>query len=519
VLGYDIADFKRSLPELIRRKAKPVSVEQLESWGGLKPTTNNYSRPLVGSWLLSGPQLLEAAKEQSSIEYLPLLGEEGFVVRGWSHLLAGYPRVGKTELLLGLVAERTQAGDKILYLTEEPQSIWAARAARLRDKLDWSNFTLGLALGVDPAQLLEAVKTSDADLVIVDSIRNLLRPRDETDNSELARLINPWIVACREAGKTLILVHHTRKGGGDHGEGIAGGHALLGAVDIALELTYDKAESRRVLTSYARVIPGRQLAYELSPEGDLRALGSPAAVELRQLQARIQEVLDEAGDWLTTREVRAALGEPQPSDEQVRQALLGLARAGQIERDPDLSTEARGKVVRWRSGQLPTSNNKDPIVVGSWRSSGSSQPEPAEQLEWDPRLTIPNSLRRTWMGSLAPPHAGRRVSPLRPHKGRPAMLSILTRFGRRLTRSKRSFGGWGCERTGQDQASAREAQAQTEDLPGPRPKTTARQARVGACSGLSASSVPTPPQLRRPFARDGTARLAVVSELCRQHQG
>ena len=35
------------------------------------------------------------------------------------------------------------------------------------------------------------------------------------------------------AGQTLVLLHHLRKGGGEHGEGITGGHAFLGIVDAA----------------------------------------------------------------------------------------------------------------------------------------------------------------------------------------------------------------------------------------------------------------------------------------------
>jgi len=38
-----------------------------------------------------------------ALEYLPLLGKDGYFVRGWSHVLAGYPRCGKTELMLACI--------------------------------------------------------------------------------------------------------------------------------------------------------------------------------------------------------------------------------------------------------------------------------------------------------------------------------------------------------------------------------------------------------------------------------
>jgi DNA repair protein RadA/Sms len=56
------------------------------------------------------------------------------------------------------------------------------------------------------------------------------------------------INAARQANKTLIFLHHERKGGGQHGEGIAGGHAALGVVDVGLELVRDPNHAnRRVL--------------------------------------------------------------------------------------------------------------------------------------------------------------------------------------------------------------------------------------------------------------------------------
>src|SRR5207249_1561639 len=55
-------------------------------------------------------------------------------------------------------------------------------------------------------------------------------------------------------------------------------------------------------------------------------------------------------------ELRDALAEPRPSAEQIRLALLGLARSGDVERDPPLSAgERRGVKHRWRLGSsVPT---------------------------------------------------------------------------------------------------------------------------------------------------------------------
>ena len=63
-----------------------------------------------------------------SFEYLPVLGVDGYIVKGWSHLLAGWWRLGKTEILAAVVAVWLRLGLKVLWLTEEPDSLWADRA-------------------------------------------------------------------------------------------------------------------------------------------------------------------------------------------------------------------------------------------------------------------------------------------------------------------------------------------------------------------------------------------------------
>ena len=199
------------------------------------PTTGG----LVGGEVMeaTGDELIAFAEHARELPMLPLLGQEKYIVEGWSHLLAGYPRSGKTELLFRAIREWLDEGRSVVYLTEEPRSIWEQRLRRRSG--DWSNLHVAFALGTPPEVLFRRAFEGEEEIVIVDTLRNLLNLRDETDNSEVARVLNPWVAGARRAEKTLIMAHHMRKGGGKRGEGISGGHALLGVFDIALELGWD----------------------------------------------------------------------------------------------------------------------------------------------------------------------------------------------------------------------------------------------------------------------------------------
>ena len=55
--------------------------------------------------------------KESNIPYIPLLGMDGFIVKGWSHIMAAYPKTGKTELISSWID--TLEDDKVLCFTEE----------------------------------------------------------------------------------------------------------------------------------------------------------------------------------------------------------------------------------------------------------------------------------------------------------------------------------------------------------------------------------------------------------------
>jgi len=279
------------------------------------------------------------------LNYLPLLGRDKFIVKGWSHLIAGYPRVGKTDLVVQVVQEWPE--EKVLYFTEESESLWKARLRLLPKAYD--HVTLVCAMGMTADEISKRIRDGQETVVIIDTVRNLLDLKDETNNSEVARTLNPVIAAARTTEKTFIAIHHSRKGGGEHGEGIAGAHAFMGVVDIALEIKREPGEDtpRRLIMGWGRVIQIQKILYELKPDKRMVALGSPSEVSFEAVKDRVYELLD--GEWQDTKTIRDSFDDSKPSHDQVTRALQSLADAGRVERDPPISEGKRqGKSYKWR---------------------------------------------------------------------------------------------------------------------------------------------------------------------------
>lgn len=283
----------------------------------------------------------------SPLKRLPMLGvvEQSPIIRGFSHLLSAYPKTGKTELLARLASEWSAEGLRVLYVTEEPQRIWAARLQNL--PLGFDTLDLVFALGMTAPDIKEVIASGDDDVVVIDTIR-LLGFNDEKDNSEIFRVLAPIIKVCRDGDKTCVFAHHNRKGGGEYGEAASGGHVFLGIVDIGIEVQRDPhATNRRLVKTLGRVIDVPDVIYELQSDGTMKMLGDPHNLEFQQVKHR---VIEQVGpDWQSTKEIRQELLEPKPSVDQLTNALNSAASEGTIERDPPIAEGAKkGKTYRWR---------------------------------------------------------------------------------------------------------------------------------------------------------------------------
>lgn len=335
-VGGDAADF-------LARGATREDVRHLmltaRRWTPPPTPTSDAARPRVRE--RDATELI-AAELPAELPALSLLGRDGYVIEGWSHLLAGYPKAGKTELVYACVRDWVRAGRAVLWITEESELVWQYRLRR--DTTLPRGLRLVFGLGERPDRLLERAVEGEESIVIVDTIRSLLGITDEADNAELARVIGLWELGLR--GKTRLYLHHLRKGLGDHGLAVAGGTMLVGAVDRVLELRHDEhGPQRRVVRVISRIVGAPDLLLGLDDAGWPVALGDPGAVELDRVAQACLDVV-EPETWLKTSEVRERLPEPQPSHGQVLRALRELHTRGAVERDPQ--EERPRATYRWR---------------------------------------------------------------------------------------------------------------------------------------------------------------------------
>jgi hypothetical protein len=289
-----------------------------------------------------------AGLDTTSIRKLSFLGdmEVSPIIAGFSHLISGYPKCGKTELLVRLVEDWTNQGLRVCYFTEEHRGIWEYRLQQFAS--DFGNLELVFAVAKSPRSMVSTIESGQQDIVIIDTCK-LLQIPNENDTSLVNIAMTPFIAACGNSGNTLIFLHHMREAAGDYGTQTAGSHAFLAAVDRVIEIHRDPAENRRRIKGWGRLLPNSNVVYELRDDGTMVVLGDPQQVELQPVRDAV--VRHAPLEWTTTKDYKELLPAPRPSEDQMLKALNLEAENGTIERDPPWSEGSkRGKTYRWRTG-------------------------------------------------------------------------------------------------------------------------------------------------------------------------
>lgn len=288
-------------------------------------------------------------------EWIPFLRLEGVVGRGLATLISSHGKTGKTTLLVHAVRRLPQM--RALWITEEPRSLWRARVRRYPE-LASPNLVLVFANGRPWADLLADLRREEADnmVIILDTIRAVCGIADENDQAAVTAAIQPLVFLARQKGWALVLVHHLRKSAADVGLGHAGSHALVGLVDVAVELHRDAhTPARRVCKAISRfdATPSDWVA-ELRGD-ELHVLGDSGSLAAAETVRRVEAVLDEI---LRKREEIAALLEPPPSRGALHGALGALVREGRAVRQ---GRGTKGDPHRWSSPKNSFIHDLSPI--------------------------------------------------------------------------------------------------------------------------------------------------------------
>lgn len=182
----------------------------------------------------------------------------GGLVRGAVVLLGGDPGIGKSTLLLQLMAHWACAGKKTLYISgEESTEQISMRAARL----GVSEAPVKMVTETSVEAVLAVLGAEKPDIVVVDSIQTIFTEQLESAPGSVSQIRESTALLLRFAksnGTALFLIGHVTKEGA-----IAGPRVLEHMVDTVLSFEGDTTYQYRIL---------RAIKNRFGPSGEIALL-------------------------------------------------------------------------------------------------------------------------------------------------------------------------------------------------------------------------------------------------------
>lgn len=241
----------------------------------------------------------------------------GGLVPGGVTLLAGEPGIGKSTLLLQLVANLTAGGLPCLLASgEESRRQVAARARRLGVEGAAVAFTPGRELG----SVLDAARAARPFLLAVDSVQTLRDPdagQVPGGTAQVRACTDALVGLAKTEGMAVLLAGHVTKDGD-----VAGPRTLEHAVDVVLTFDGDARSGLRMLTGGKnRFGPEGEVAWLEMTAGGLREIDPTALLVSGHGEPGAAIALPRAGRRALAVEVQALVA---PTEGPVRRQVSGL---------------------------------------------------------------------------------------------------------------------------------------------------------------------------------------------------
>jgi hypothetical protein len=257
---------------------------------------------------------------------------DGYLARGAITLLTGRWKTGKTTLLAGLLRSLA-AGEPFLgracvpsdavVVSEESRQMWATRLNTIPIGERVRLLARPFPGRPTPAEWDEFARRAEGwraagqlDLLVVDPLSSFLPGRSDSDPATLLALLDP-LRRLADAGVAVLVLHHPRKEAAEEGSTARGSGALLGYVDVILELhpcgrLGSDANLRRLVSRSRHPDTPPRLTFEWTPKtADFRPVDDPTALRFRQNWEKVKATLAGRRSQATHRE----LLEDWPADE------------------------------------------------------------------------------------------------------------------------------------------------------------------------------------------------------------
>ena len=202
----------------------------------------------------------------------------GGIVSGSLVLLGGDPGVGKSTLLLQVAAERSRNGSNVVYVSGEESE----RQIKLRgERLGISSKSLLLYSETQLDRILETLRRTSPDLVVVDSVQTVFSPRFSSapgSISQVREVTAEFLFYAKSSDTPVFLIGHVTKEGN-----LAGPKALEHMVDTVLYFEGESHHSHRVVRAVKNRYgaSGELGVFEMAGDG-LRPVLNPSGLFLSE---------------------------------------------------------------------------------------------------------------------------------------------------------------------------------------------------------------------------------------------
>ena len=310
----------------------------------------------------------------------------GYLKPGDITLLTSQWKTGKTTLLAG-VLRSLGTGTPFLGRDTRPARVWVVSE---ESRSQWAERTRLMPVGThvhllarpfrgrpSPREwddLIDRAIDFGLDLFVVDPLASFLPGRCESDAATLLEALQP-LHRLTAAGMAVLLLHHPRKAAAEAGNSARGSGALLGFVDMSLEL---KRTSKLASDSNCRLIQAQsrragvpaRLAYEWNPAtGDFAVTTDAKQRQFNENWHTVHGILEGRKSAISAKEIL----EQWPDD---------VDKPGKVTLYAWLALAFEGKRIR-RQGQ-GTSNDpwiyRLPNEDDKYRDRGELPP--LRELEW-----------------------------------------------------------------------------------------------------------------------------------------